>query len=50
MSGFEVAGVVLGAIPLVVEALKCYSDGVRLPSRCDQDSSHVSNFFIDVDS
>ncbi|KAF1954594.1 hypothetical protein CC80DRAFT_595012 [Byssothecium circinans] len=28
MSGFEVAGVVLGAIPVLVEALKSYADGV----------------------
>lgn len=30
MSGFEVAGVVLGAIPLVISALEHYGDGVCL--------------------
>jgi hypothetical protein len=29
MSGFEVVGVVLGAIPLVISALEHYSEGVR---------------------
>jgi hypothetical protein len=29
MSGFEVIGVVLGAIPLVISALEHYADGVR---------------------
>jgi hypothetical protein len=28
MSGFEIAGVVLGSIPLIVSALEHYSDGV----------------------
>jgi hypothetical protein len=28
MSGFEIAGVVLGALPLVLHALEHYSDGV----------------------
>lgn len=30
MSGLEVAGVVLGAIPLVISALEHYGDGVCL--------------------
>jgi hypothetical protein len=30
MSGLEVAGVVLGAIPLVISALEHYGHGVRL--------------------
>ena len=29
MTGFEVAGVVLGAIPLIFSGLEYYSDGVR---------------------
>ena len=29
MSGFEVAGVVLGALPLLIEGLKAYTDGVE---------------------
>jgi hypothetical protein len=28
MPGFEIAGVVLGSIPLIVSALEHYSDGV----------------------
>jgi hypothetical protein len=28
MSGFEVAGLVLGALPLLIVALEHYSDGV----------------------
>ena len=38
MSGFEVAGVVLGAIPILVEALKSYADGVgrNLPCRASR--------------
>jgi hypothetical protein len=28
MSGFEIAGIVLGALPLILEGLKGYSDGV----------------------
>jgi hypothetical protein len=31
MSGFEVAGVVLGSIPLIIVALEHYSQGVRDP-------------------
>src|SRR5438477_525694 len=30
MSGFEVAGAVLGSLPLIISALEHYSDGVRL--------------------
>ena len=33
MSGFEVVGVVLGAIPLVISTLEHYRDGVRTISR-----------------
>ena len=29
MSGFEVAGIVLGSIPLVISALEHYAEGVR---------------------
>lgn len=29
MSGFEIAGVVLGAIPLLIEGLKAYGNGVK---------------------
>lgn len=32
MSGFEIVGVVLGSVPLVVAALEHYADGVRIPS------------------
>lgn len=35
MSGFEVAGIVLGAIPLVISALEHYSDGVCLTQEFD---------------
>jgi hypothetical protein len=28
MSGFEIAGVVLGALPLVAKALESYTEGV----------------------
>jgi len=31
MSGFEVAGVVLGSIPLIISALEHYADGVMIP-------------------
>lgn len=31
MSGFEVAGVVLGSIPLLISALEHYSDGAGPP-------------------
>ena len=31
MSGFEIAGVVLGSIPLVVSALEHYTEGVSIP-------------------
>jgi hypothetical protein len=30
MTGFEVVGVVLGSIPLLISALEHYSDGVKL--------------------
>jgi hypothetical protein len=30
MTGFEVVGVILGAIPLVISALEHYGDGVCL--------------------
>ena len=30
MSGFEIAGVVLGSIPLVIAALEHYADGVGM--------------------
>jgi hypothetical protein len=30
MSGFEVAGIVLGAIPLVISALEHYGEGVSV--------------------
>lgn len=33
MSGFEVAGVVLGSLPLVISALEHYSEGVRTTPR-----------------
>lgn len=33
MSGFEVAGIILGSIPLVISALEHYSDGVRTLKR-----------------
>jgi hypothetical protein len=29
MSGFEIAGIVLGSIPLIVVALEHYAEGVR---------------------
>lgn len=29
MSGFEIAGVVLGALPLLIEGVKAYGDGIR---------------------
>lgn len=32
MSGFEIAGVVIGAIPLLVEGLQSYSEGVSILS------------------
>lgn len=33
ISGLEVAGVVLGALPLVVAALQCYAEGVTTARR-----------------
>jgi hypothetical protein len=33
MAGLEIAGVVLGSIPLIISALEHYSDGVHKPSR-----------------
>jgi hypothetical protein len=33
MSGFEVAGAVLGVIPLIISALEHYQDGVRVIQR-----------------
>ncbi|KAK7520806.1 uncharacterized protein IWZ02DRAFT_378918 [Phyllosticta citriasiana] len=33
MSGMEVAGLVLGAVPLVIEAMKQYADGARTVKR-----------------
>ena len=32
MSGIEVAGIVLGSIPLVISALEHYAEGVRIGS------------------
>lgn len=29
MSGIEVAGLVLGALPLLIAAAGCYADGIR---------------------
>jgi hypothetical protein len=29
MSGFEIAGIILGSIPLVIVALEHYAEGVR---------------------
>jgi len=49
MSGFEVAGALLGAIPLITSALEHYSDGVRMDEkvtcarlRADNYSSQIS--------
>jgi hypothetical protein len=33
MSGFEIAGVVLGSLPLLIVGLEHYSDGVSTHSR-----------------
>lgn len=33
MSGFEIAGAVLGSLPLIISALEHYSDGVHIISR-----------------
>jgi hypothetical protein len=34
MSGFEIAGVVLGSIPLIISALEHYAEGVSTPTVC----------------
>jgi len=31
MSGFEIAGILLGSIPLVLVALEHYAEGVSIP-------------------
>lgn len=31
MSGFEIAGLVLGAIPIILESIKIYNSGVCAP-------------------
>ena len=49
MSGFEIAGALLGSIPLIISALEHYSDGVRIDDkvvcarlRADKQPSQIS--------
>ena len=44
MTGFEVAGLVLGAIPLLISGLEHYSEGVRCSLvLCDQGAESIAD-------
>lgn len=50
MSGFEVAGIVLGSIPLIVSTLENYYDGVRTIQRWRKASTVLLILINDLDN
>ncbi|TKX23889.1 hypothetical protein C1H76_3827 [Elsinoe australis] len=47
MSGFEVAGIVLGCVPLVIEGLKFYGDGLRTVHDVIKYQDIFDDFYLD---
>jgi hypothetical protein len=48
MSGLETAGVVLGALPLIISALEHYAEGVRTAKRFWQYKSELRSLILQV--
>jgi hypothetical protein len=50
MSGLEVAGVVLGALPLVISALEHYANGVQTAKRYWRYKSELRSLILQIDT
>lgn len=50
MSGLEVAGVVLGALPLVISALEHYADGVNTAKRYWRYKTELRSLILSVNT
>ena len=50
MSGLEIAGVVLGAMPLVIEALEFYAEGVRTAKRFWRFTSEIRSTALQINT
>lgn len=48
MSGLEVAGVVLGALPLIISALEHYADGINTAKRYWRYKSEIRSLILQV--
>jgi hypothetical protein len=48
MSGLETAGVVLGALPLIISALEHYAEGVRTAKRFWQYKSELRSLILQI--
>jgi hypothetical protein len=50
MSGLEVAGIVLGALPLVISALEHYANGVQTAKRYLRYKSELKTLILQIDT
>jgi hypothetical protein len=50
MSGLEVAGVVLGALPLVISALEHYANGIQTAKRYWRYKSELRSLILQIDT
>ena len=48
MSGFEIAGIVLAAFPILVSTLKLYSEGAKIISKSRRNRKVLSRFALDI--
>jgi hypothetical protein len=50
MSGLEVAGIVLGALPLVISALEHYANGIQTAKRYWRYKSELRSLILQIDT